>query len=547
MAKGKASDWIAKTCDRVEHHAKRVGQTELVCASGISPSGEIHLGNVREIITVHLVAEELKARGHQARHIHSWDDYDRFRKVPASLPESYAKYIGFPLSEIPDVTGEYGSYAERHMTEFGQHMEALGIRPEYIRQSAAYKAGTYTDAVKLAMDKRHEIFDILAEQQTESRQERPREERRKTYYPFTVYCESCQRDTTEIREYDAATATISYGCKQCEHAASFSLNDRMCGKLVWKVDWPMRWNHEKVIFEPGGDDHASPGSSYTVGKDIVKLFGWQAPYFVGYAFVGVGGASKMSSSAGNTATPRVALEILEPAMLRWLYIRKQPRQRFDIDFGQEMIRLYEEWDRFSTKATKPEAADKDKALYARCTTTSIGELKTSSTPVSFRLLSSSADIAQGSKPQVLRIVRDHNGDERSDEELELALNPRLDCAIFWALNVRAEEERTVIRDEFAADKWAELDETNRGSVQLLIEKMEDVWTLKGLTSLVYGIPKLSVGAAMDAPPTDEIKKAQRAFFVSLYTLLCSSDTGPRLPTLLLSVGAEKVRQLLTAP
>ena len=38
--------------------------------------------------------------------------------------------------------------------------------------------------------------------------------------------------------------------------------------------------------------------------------------------------------------------------------------------------------------------------------------------------------------------------------------------------------------------------------------------------------------------------AQRAFFVLLYHLLVGRDTGPRLPTLLLAVGADRVRTLI---
>ena len=53
-----------------------------------------------------------------------------------------------------------------------------------------------------------------------------------------------------------------------------------------------------------------------------------------------------------------------------------------------------------------------------------------------------------------------------------------------------------------------------------------------LTTLVY------------AAPSPELKKAQRAFFAALYQLLCSSDTGPRLPTLLLSIGPDRAHHLL---
>jgi len=45
-------------------------------------------------------------------------------------------------------------------------------------------------------------------------------------------------------------------------------------------------------------------------------------------------------------------------------------------------------------------------------------------------------------------------------------------------------------------------------------------------------------------PTPELKVAQRGFFALLYHLLVSRDTGPRLPTLLLALGADRVRKLL---
>ena len=107
----------------------------------------------------------------------------------------------------------------------------------------------------------------------------------------------------------------------------------------------MRWSFEKVDFEPGGEDHSSPGSSYTVGQRIVTaIYDGQAPYFVGYAFVGMGGRSKISSSVGTSATVSSALDIIEPAVLRWLYARRANNQAFDIDYGQGLLRLYEEWD-----------------------------------------------------------------------------------------------------------------------------------------------------------------------------------------------------------
>ena len=41
-------------------------------------------------------------------------------------------------------------------------------------------------------------------------------------------------------------------------------------KLNWKIDWPMRWMIEDVIFEPGGRDHSSETGSYNVSKRNCK-------------------------------------------------------------------------------------------------------------------------------------------------------------------------------------------------------------------------------------------------------------------------------------
>jgi lysyl-tRNA synthetase class 1 len=123
----------------------------------------------------------------------------------------------------------------------------------------------------------------------------------------------------------------------------------------------------------------------------------------------------------------------------------------------------------------------------------------------------------------------------------------LTCAINYATRLLPPEERTTIRTEFNSQAWQDLDEQTRQGVRMLDERLEDAWTLEGLTRLVYAVPKLLQGLPRDAPPSPELKKSQRAFFAALYRLLCSSDTGPRLPTLLLSIGPQRAHFLLSGP
>ncbi|HLG75775.1 MAG TPA: hypothetical protein VKX46_05135, partial [Ktedonobacteraceae bacterium] len=125
------------------------------------------------------------------------------------------------------------------------------------------------------------------------------------------------------------------------------------------------------------------------------------------------------------------------------------------------------------------------------------------------------------------------------------LEPRFTCALNWVTNYLPDDERTHIRSAFDVEAYAGFSEMDQASVRMLAEQLDRSWNLTGLTELMYNIPKIVRGLALDTAPNDELKQAQRSFFIAIYTLICGSDTGPRIPTLLLSIGKERARQLLT--
>ncbi len=161
-------------------------------------------------------------------------------------------------------------------------------------------------------------------------------------------------------------------------------------------------------------------------------------------------------------------------------------------------------------------------------------------PVSFRLLASVADITQGDLTQMARIVSAHLGETVDDPSALLAdLQPRLNCAIRYATELVPEEQRTRVRTAFSRETFEALDERERRGVTMLAEGLADNWSLEGLTALIYAVPKRLLGLPDDAEPDAEIKAQQRAFFKAVYRLLCDAETGPRLPTLLLSIGRDR--------
>ncbi len=570
------TDWVSRFADEViEESERRAPGKPVVVASGLSPSGPIHLGNLREVMTPHLVADEIRRRGYQVRHLISWDDYDRYRKVPAGVPgvdETWAEHIGKPLTSVPAPKGSpYPNWAEHFKAAMVESLAELGVEFDGISQTEQYTSGVYREQILHAMRHRGDIDAILAQYRTKKapakkQQQKPVDEAELEaaegsgaaaeddgssgsagYFPYKPYCGNCEKDLTTVTSYDDDSTELTYSCTSCGFSETVRLNEFNRGKLVWKVDWPMRWAYEGVIFEPSGVDHSSPGSSFQVGGQIVGIFGGKQPIGPMYAFVGISGMAKMSSSKGGVPTPADALQIMEPQLLRWLYARRRPNQSFKVAFDQEIQRLYDEWDRLEAKVADGTALPADVAAHSRAVRTASGELPRTPRPLPYRTLASVADITAGHEDQALRILSDldpANPLASLDEA-----RPRYDKAEAWINTHVPADQRTIVRDEPDTELLKSLDEQGRESLRLLLDGLADNWSLDGLTHLVYGVPKVQAGFSADATPKElppEIKTSQRSFFALLYQLLVSRDTGPRLPTLLLAVGQERVRHLLGA-
>ncbi|MEU0650262.1 lysine--tRNA ligase [Streptomyces umbrinus] len=568
------TDWVSRYADEViEESERRAPGKPVVVASGLSPSGPIHLGNLREVMTPHLVADEIRRRGHEVRHLISWDDYDRYRKVPngvVGVDDSWGEHIGRPLTAVPAPKGSpYASWAEHFKAAMVEALGELGVEFDGISQTEQYTSGTYREQILHAMKHRGDIDAILDQYRTKKapakkQSQKPLDEAELEaaegsgaaadddgtgsagYFPYKPYCGDCGKDLTTVTAYDDDTTELTYTCTACDFTETVRLSEFNRGKLVWKVDWPMRWAYEGVVFEPSGVDHSSPGSSFQVGGQIVgSIFGGKQPIGPMYAFVGISGMAKMSSSKGGVPTPGDALKIMEPQILRWLYARRRPNQSFKIAFDQEIQRLYDEWDKLEGKVADGSALPADVAAHSRAVGTAVGELPKTPRPMPYRTLASVADITAGAEDQTLRILSELDPADPLSSLDEV--RPRLDRAEAWINTQVPADQRTVVRKEADTELIKSLDDQGRASLRLLLDGLDSHWSLDGLTHLVYGVPKVQAGFSADATPKElpaEIKVAQRTFFALLYHLLVGRDTGPRLPTLLLAVGQERVRKLL---
>lgn len=200
--------WADAIADQI---IKQKGEKdEYVCASGITPSGQVHIGNFREVITTDMVVRALRDKGKKVRFIYSWDDFDRFRKIPKGTDKDYEKYLGMPISDIPSPFDDSMTYAEYNEKKFEASLGKVWIEPEFIYQNEMNKKCAYADLIKIALENNDKIKSILDKHRKE-----PLED---SWWPIVIYCDKCKKDLTKITGVDGYD--VSYEC-ECGHKETF--------------------------------------------------------------------------------------------------------------------------------------------------------------------------------------------------------------------------------------------------------------------------------------------------------------------------------------
>ena len=503
---------------------------EYVCAAGISPSGSIHIGNFRDIATSLFVAQAIRKAGKKSKLLFSWDEFDRMRKVPVNvekITEGFDVNIGRPYVDVPNPFGtEEKNYAEYFEKEFEAAMDRFGIKMEYRHQAEMYRSGKYTEHILTALDKRGEIFDILDGFRTQDAQEGERE----AYYPVSIYCSECGRDTTKITKYSDDTRIAEYECR-CGHCGSFDFNSETNCKLAWKIDWPMRWLYEGVDFEPGGKDHATPNGSYDTARVIAdKIFGIKAPMFKGYEFIGIRGTTgKMSGSSGLNLTPDALLKVYQPEVLLWLYSKVEPNKAFNICFDDGILRQYHEFDRQYEQYINGTADEHTSSIIEYCLLT---DRKIQTVPMN--LLVQLGSIVDFNVPMLETVFEKINQPYKHEEFAE-----RLELARNW-LEYCAPEQANKLLPNRNWEVYDSLSEDGRKMITILHDYLSSSeYTLDELNTELYAIPKKIYGE--DA---ENLKALQGEFFKSVYQLLLGKERGPRLYLFLYAINKESYLRLL---
>ena len=319
-------------------------------STGISPSGPIHVGNMREILTGNFIYVASRDRGLETRFIYLCDDMDPLRKVYPFLDRSYSSYVGQPLYKIPAPQGE-GTYSEYFLRPFLDTLDTINVRVEVIRTSNLYREGKFAEAIDVVMKNSQQIRRILEEISGRDLEE--------NWSPYNPICESCGRiNTTSITSY--RFPYVEYSCR-CGHSGQSDVRKDQ-GKLPWRIEWPAKWKILGVTVEPFGKDHGAPGGSYDTGKAIAeKIFGISAPKPMIYERILLKGKGAMHSSTGIAIPASEMIRVAPPQILRFLIARSQPGRHIDFDPGLGLLNLIDEYERYRDIYFGLEASDDNDA------------------------------------------------------------------------------------------------------------------------------------------------------------------------------------------
>ena len=503
------------------------------CASGITPSGTVHIGNFREIITVDLVVRALRDRGKNVRFIYSWDDYDVFRKVPANMPdpEILTQYLRFPITSVPDTTKRDANYARHHEVDIETQLPRVGIKPEFLYQSERYQAHRYVEGMKKAMQNRELIKQCLNEYRDDAHKMKDSD----VYWPTAIFCGKCHKDTTEITGYDGEYG-VSYKC-ECGNEETVDIRKFGGIKLGWRVDWPMRWNEEKVVFEPGGKDHISPGGSYDTAKLVSKkIYNWDAPVTMRYDFVQLKGVpGKMSSSKGKVISLVDALEVYQPQVLRYIFAGTRPNTEFAISFDLDVLKIYEDYDKTERivygidKAKNEDHLNKEKRIYMLSQMDGkIPEVMPYQIP--FRMLTTLLQIHSGDIDSVIKYL----GDVKPEQEE--TLRQRAKCAWFWitesaptwapefCFELRNDDKPVYVSKEIAA--------AIKKIHEDVVPKVSDFATDKDCQQAIYEV-------------AEALSLDTKVLFTGLYNVLVNKDQGPRLGSFFRIIGKDRLDKIFS--
>jgi lysyl-tRNA synthetase class 1 len=516
--------WIDKLAADALKYKKRMGKkTEIFrTESGLGASGFPHIGSFSDAARGFVIKLAAEDAGHKSEFIAYSDDMDGLRKVPVGMPnaEELKKYIGMPVTDIPDPFKCHDSYGVHMSSMLIDSLDTCGI--DYTAKSARemYQKGTFTKQIELILANAEKVGEIV--------KELTGQEKYTEVLPYYAICENCGKMyTTHALEFHPETHSVFYKCtgmeirgkfvEGCNHEG-FADYTKDQGKLNWKVEFAARWDALGIDFEAYGKDiHDSVVVNDQIQKEILQT---APPYHERYEMFLDKGGTKISKSLGNVLTPQVWLRYGSCKSLMLLMLKRFQGTR---SVGIEDIpKLMDEYDflediYFGVRKEKNEAKKiKNIALYEYVNLLKPPENRPMHVP--YNILINLVSVApETAIDEFLMTKLEELGYSKDGNK---GLKERFQFAKNWVEDFKEIEVEPVA-----------LSINEKNAIQDLIAILEENESSEVIQQAIF-----------ETARNNSLKP--RNFFRLLYRILLGTDSGPKLGPYIAIAGPKKVAERL---
>jgi len=534
MKKTSYEFWLDKWARKIVEREKKLnrGVKALRTESGLGASGIPHIGSFGDVVRQYGVTLALRDLGFKSELIAYCDDRDGLRKVPVGLPDWLEKYIGIPVSNIPDPFDKcHPSFGEHMSSLLLDALEKAGIDYKYNSGSENYKKGL--------LDKQIETLLLNSEKAGRVIKKMLGQEKFVEALPYFPVCEECGKIyTTRAYKLIPTEHRVLYVCDQefigknsntgkeiivkgCGHKDETSYFKGE-GKLSWKVEFAARWDALKIVFEAHGKDILD---SVKVNDRICRgILNWEPPlHFVYEMFLEKGGR-KISKSIGNIFSPTVWFRYGSPESCNLLMFKRSGTIR-EIDvkdipsYMREVDRLEDVY--FGKEKIKnPRDAFNAKRLFEFIYRLKPPKKLSVHVPYDYLVELAGVTPEKNKLDFVVQRLLETGHISKIDEKIKREIKRRFTYSENWFEDFKKPEE---VEFKFSKEE--------KRAIKELIETIKKVSNGEKLQTKIFEIAK-----------SNSIKPSK--FFKLIYRILLNSERGPRLGPYIIDRGKKEVIEKL---
>jgi lysyl-tRNA synthetase class 1 len=513
--------WYDKTALEVIERERKLGRSldQIRTEMGFGASGIPHVGNVSDAIRSYAITVALQAQNQSSELIAFCDDKDGLRKVPARFPQSLKKYLGFPVTAIPDPFKCHKSFGEHSSSLLLEAFDKCGVKYTFTSAADVYRRGLLNREIETILSNAKRVGEIIKEEVGQEKFEEA--------LPYFAICGNCGRIyTTRTHEYIPRENKVLYSCEGmeikgqrfegCGHKgeANYLKGE---GKLVWKVEFAARWKALDIRYEAYGKDIAdSVRVNDRICREILK---WEPPFHSRYEMFLAKGGKRLSKSAGTVFTAQEWFRYGSPQSLNLLMLKRfiGTRTISILDVPSYMNEFDELEDIYFGKKQIADKKDLAKlsGLYEYCWW--LKPPKQNRVHVPFNLLAFLVKVApRNAELDYINGKLKEYGYLKKTEALPTDLYERIQYAANW------NRDFTEI-----SETKAEINDQDRPAMEELACALETEMNADQIQTAIF-----SVARAHNVEP--------RQFFKTLYTILLGSPAGPRLGPYIVAMGRHNV-------